>query len=405
MLPDNYTRVLATRGVRLPMAGATIGRLPFAGGALATLLLVQGSTGSFADAGLVNAAYSIAVAVGLPLQGRIIDRVGQTKVFATATGVSSAALAVLVILAQSDSGVASMAAASAVAGICVPPIGTSIRTLISDLVRDPLVRQSAFALDAVMVEVAFIVGPLVTALVVSLASAAAAVLVNVALAVLGSSLFASSRASRAWRGVPHGLGLAGALRSVGVLVIMGTALGVGLAVGAIELGITAFAADHDARELAGALIAAQAAGSLLAGFAYGSHTWRGSPARRLVLLATGLALTIVPLLLVPSLPVAFPLMLLSGLALAPTVSVIYTLLDVIAPPGTATEATGWMLTAFVGGASIGTGVAGAAVNASGPHAGLAVGLGGAVLALVAAMAGRGILHDSADLVPGTEPAA
>src|SRR5215216_780302 len=128
MLPDTYTRVLAIKGIRLPFAGATIGRLPFAAGALATLLLAQGSTGSFADAGLVNAAYSIAVAIGLPLQGRIVDRVGQTRVFVTVTAISSAALTVLVILAQSGSSVVAMAAASAVAGAAVPPIGTSIRT-------------------------------------------------------------------------------------------------------------------------------------------------------------------------------------------------------------------------------------------------------------------------------------
>jgi MFS family permease len=403
MVPETYRRVLATEGVRLPLTGATIGRLPFAAGALATLLLVQGSTGSFADAGLVNAAYSIAVAIGLPLQGRIIDRVGQTWVFVAVTAISSAAMSLLVVLAQSGSSVAAMAAASAVAGATVPPIGTSIRTLISDLVRDPLLRQSAFALDAVMVEVAFIVGPVVTAVVVGLASPAAAVLVNVVLAVLGSTLFAASRASRAWRGVPHDLGLVGPLRSTGVLVIMGTGLGVGIAVGAIELGMTAFAADHDARELAGVLISAQAAGSLLAGLTYGSRTWRGSPARRLSLFTAGMVLTMVPLLLVPSLAIAFPLMLLSGVALAPTVSVIYTLLDSIAPPGTATEATGWVLTAVVGGASIGTGVAGAAVNASGPHTGFAVALGGALVALTAALIGRRSLYASSELLPEAQP--
>src|SRR4029450_10999204 len=89
-----------------------------------------------------------------------------------------------------------------------------------------------------------------------------------------------------------------------------------------------------------------------------------------------------------SLPSAFVLMLISGVALAPTVSVLYVLLDSVAPPGAATGATGWVLTAFVVGASAGTGLAGAAVSASGPHAGVAVGLAGAALAAVTSWFGR-----------------
>jgi predicted MFS family arabinose efflux permease len=81
-------------------------------------------------------------------------------------------------------------------------------------------------------------------------------------------------------------------------------------------------------------------------------------------------------------------MLISGVALAPTVSVLYTLLDSVAPRGTATEATGWVLTAFVVGVSAGTGLAGAAVAASGPHAGIAVGVAGAALAACVAWLGR-----------------
>jgi hypothetical protein len=380
MIPGTYKRVLAIRPVRLPLTGATIGRLPFAGQTLAVLLLVQGATGSFADAGLVNACYSIGAAAGLPTQGRIVDRIGQTRVIATATAINAAALLGLVLLAEDGAPLAAMCAAAVCAGVAVPPIGTSIRTLWSELVPDPVLRQSAFALDAVTVEVAFIIGPLLAALVIGIASPAAGVLVNVALSIIGSSLFALSRASRSWRGEPHGLGLMGPLRSGGVLTLMGVGFGIGAGVGAVELGMTALAAGRGVRELGGALVATQAAGSLIGGLFYGSRTWHGPGARRLGILSAALALTTVPLVVTPSLEVAFPLALLSGVTLAPTISVLYLLLDIVAPTGTATEATGWVLTAFVSGASAGAALAGAAVNASDPHAGLAVGLAGTVFA-------------------------
>jgi len=395
MIPSAYKRVLSIAPTRQPLLGATIGRLPFAAGALAMVLLVQGATGSFAEAGLVNACYSLGAAVGLPAQGRIVDRVGQTSVISAAAVVNSLALVALVALAEGDAAVGPMAAAAAIAGLTVPPLGTCIRTLWSELVPDYALRQSAFALDAVTVEVAFIAGPLLIALVIGLASPAAGVLTNVGLSVLGSAVFVASRASREWRGEAHDLGIAGPLRSVGILILMSTSLGIGVAVAAIELGMTALATEHDARALAGALIAAQAAGSLVGGLGYGSRSWGPDAGRRLMLFALIMAVTTLPLLFASSLPSAFVLMLISGVALAPTVSVLYTLLDSAAPRGTATEATGWVLTAFVVGVSAGTGLAGAAVAASGPHAGIAVGVAGAALTVGVAWLGRGRLEGRA----------
>jgi MFS family permease len=388
MIPSAYKRVLSIRGVRLPLLGATIGRLPFAAAALANLLLVQGATGSFADAGLVTAFYAAGEALGLPLLGRLVDRIGQTRVIVAASAVHTAAMVTLVLLADSDATVAAMAAVATVAGFAIPPLGTMLRTLWSELVADPGLRQSAFALDAVTVEVAFITGPLLVALVIGIASPSAAVLTNLGLNLLGATLFAVSRASRAWRGEPREPGRVGPLRSAGVLILMSASLGIGVAVAAIELGMIALATDHDARALAGALIAAQAAGSLVGGLAYGSRVWRGEAGRRLALLALVLTMTIFPLLLASSLVSAFPLMVISGVALAPAVSVLYTLLDSVAPRGTATEATGWVLTAFVVGASAGTGLAGAAVAASGPDAGIAIAVAGAALAAAASWLGQ-----------------
>jgi MFS family permease len=404
MIPSAYKRILAIRPVRLPLTGATVGRLPFAGQSLSLLLLVQGATGSFADAGLVNACYSIGAAAGLPTQGRIVDRIGQTRVIAAATAINALALIGLVLLAEGGGTVPAMCAAAVCAGFAIPPLGVSIRTLWSKLVADPDLRQSAFALDAVTVEVAFIVGPLLAALVIGIASPAAGVLMNVALSILGSALFALSRASRSWRGQPHGLGLMGPLRSGGVLTLMGVAFGIGTGVGAVELGMTAVAADQGLRELGGALLATQAAGSLVGGLVYGSRTWRMPGARRLGLLSVALAITTAPLVVTPSLAATFPLALLSGFTLAPTVSVLYVLLDSVAPNGTATEATGWVLTAFVSGASAGAGLAGAAVHASGPHAGLAVGLAGTIFAASVAWLARGALRARVGAEAAPEPA-
>jgi hypothetical protein len=102
-----------------------------------------------------------------------------------------------------------------------------------------------------------------------------------------------------------------------------------------------------------------------------------------------------PLIAVPSIGAAFPLMALSGLALAPAISLVYLLLDSLAPTGTAAEATGWVLTAIVGGAAVGNALAGVAVTESSPHAGLTVAFAGGLVTLAASWIGRHSLEPPA----------
>ncbi len=60
---------------------------------------------------------------------------------------------------------------------------------------------------------------------------------------------------------------------------------VGFALGATEVTMTAFAADHGSRAAAGALMAAWAAGSGVGGLAYGGREHTSAPGPRWVRLA------------------------------------------------------------------------------------------------------------------------
>jgi Major Facilitator Superfamily len=400
MFPETYRRVLGARGVAAPLAGVTIGRLSIAAQPLSTILLVKASTGSFAAAGLVEACYAIACAISLPIQGRVIDRIGQTRVIVVVTLVNAAGLGLLVPLALSDAPLVAMAAVATAAGLGTPPLGAAMRSLWTRLVPDPDLRQAAFALDAVAIDAAFIVGPTIAAGLIAFASPSASLLFCVALALIGSAVFAASEASREWRGAPAHQRGGSPLRSPGVLVLMGAALGVGTAVGATEIAITAFASEHGAAELGGTLVAIQAVGSVVGGLWFGARQWRMAAGDRLPAAALVFALCLAPLVAVPSLPAAFPLMALSGLALAPTISVIYLLLDSMAPTGTAVEATGWVLMAIVSGAALGNGAAGVAVTEANPHAGLAVALAGGLITVGSTWLGRESLRaEVGSLVP------
>ncbi len=371
MTASPYMRILGTRAARLPILATSIDRLPIAGMSLSVILLVRGETGSFAIAGVVEAAFAVATAASLPMQGRLVDRLGQTRVLSVALGLNPIALIALVLAARSGAGPASLATIAAVCGATVPATGSCMRALWSTLFPDPGLRQAAYAIDAVLLEVAFIVGPLVTATLIAVGSPMVAVLANAAFAGLGTLLFVVSRASRSWRGHRGPASWAGPLRSRGILGLLSVELAFGVALGAMEISITAFATQHGSASLAGVLIAVQAAASLAGGLWYGSRRHAGGPADRYARLCLLLALGLSTLLLATSPLEALPLMALSGFALAPAGTVLFGLVDDLAPPGTVTEAFTWMITSVAGGVAVGTAIGGALVTGGHPHRGFA----------------------------------
>jgi len=384
MIGDRYRRILAIRDARQPVLGTAIDRIPIAAISLATILLVRGETGSFAIAGFVAAAFAIANAVSLPIQGRLVDRLGQTRVLSVALVLNPIALIGLVLAAGAGAGPPELAAIGALSGATVPATGSCMRALWSTLIPDASLRQSAYALDAVSLEVAFIAGPLLTAALVAIGSPTIAVLANAAFAAGGTLIFVASRASRSWRGHSIPAGWAGPLRSRGIVVLLFVELAFGAALGAMEISITAFATEEGSSSLSGVLIAVQAAASLAAGLWYGSRHHAAPAADRYPRICFLMALGFVPLLFTTSIVEALPLMAISGFAFAPAGTVLYTLVDELAPPGTATEAFTWMITAIAGGVAAGAAVGGALVTGGHPHRGFAATVAAAVVACVVA---------------------
>ena len=137
------------------------------------------------------------------------------------------ALVALVAAAQGGAPPLPLAILGALCGATEPALSSCMRTLWADLVPDSSLLLSAYALDAVLFEVGFIVGPLLTALLVAVASPAVAVLANAAYTFTGALIFALSRASRSWRSRPAIRGWVGPLSSPGIVVLMLTELGSG----------------------------------------------------------------------------------------------------------------------------------------------------------------------------------
>ncbi|OAR27110.1 MFS transporter [Streptomyces sp. ERV7] len=384
-----YLEILRTRHAARLLVGTLTGRLPNATAAIAVVLFVRAEGGSYSLAGALTAVYGLATAAGQPLLGRSVDLYGQPRVMLPASVASALGMAVLAFSGLDPVAVAYTA--MVVAGFCTPPLEGGLRALWPSVLTRQDQVHTAYAMDAIAQEVMFTVGPLLVTLGIALWSPATALVAINVLGVLGALSVVLSRPSRAWRSAPREAHWLGALRSTGLLALLGAFFFVGLALGAIIVAASAYADDHGRDAIYGWLMAANGLGALLGGLVYGARQWAGAPEKRLVSLVALLAVGYLPLMLVPGVVPMAGLAVVSGLFLAPCIACAFIVVDRHAPRGTVTEAFSWLVTAFGVGTALGTAVAGPAVELGGSAAGFAVAGGGGAAALVVLLATRGVL--------------
>jgi len=342
-----------------------IGRLPIGISGLAILLYVQDVTGTFAAAGICAGALALGSAAGAPFQGRLVDWRGERALLPLAFA-HAGGLVLVWVLGAEGAGTAVLACAAFGAGLAFPPVASVLRArwplLLAD---DPALIPAAYALDSVLLEIVFVTGPLFTTLTVATVGAQYALTLSAACVLIGTAMFLAGLRGHTRPDGPEAgtrrFGL-GALAAPGIRTIVFASLPVGFAFGTIEVVIPAFSADHDARELAGVLLAVWSCASGVSGLLYGARPMRGRLTDVHLRLAFALPLALAGLLVAVSPLTMALLVVIAGLPIAPLIASRNQLVERVAPRGTATEAFTWPLTALVAGVSIGAAVSGALVE-------------------------------------------
>lgn len=396
-----YSSLLRPVGAQRLLFTALLGRLPVGIFSLAIVLVVRRQTGSFAQAGAATAAFAIGAGLVAPLQGRLVDRLSQPRVLVPSALINAAALGGLVAAAESGSPTWVLAVLAAVGGAAVPPLSACMRsqwaTLFAD---DPNTRETAYSLETIITELVFIMGPALTTMLVALTSSTGALLTAVALSLIGTIGFATAGLSRSWRGEIAPRTAAGALGAPGMRTLVLAIVPTGIAFGALEVAMPAFAASQGQRPaLAGLLLSAMALGSVAGGLWYGGRNWKRPVVTRFLTLEATFTLGLVPLLLMPDSMLAMGLLMgVAGLALAPSAAAGFLLIDQIAPAGTATEAYTWVVTANVSGSAIGAGLSGLIVHHGDIRTALALAVAGPAVGTVIAVSRRRKLGQPAERV-------
>lgn len=375
---------------RLILSGL-LARMPMGMVPLSLLLVIRESGAGFAVAGAVSGSYFVAAAIGAPIAGRLVDRRGSSRILLLRAVAVPALLLGVAALALAEASVLAIAASAALAGALLPPVGSSLRSLWPRLLAGREMLQSAYALEASLQEIVFVVGPALVALLAAVSSPVVSLAVAALACGVGTTIFALTPAVRAWRPEEerHATSVFGALESPGVRTVILFATCCGLAFGGTEVGMPAFAELHGSVELGGIPLALFAGGSLVGGLVAGTRTV-GHPLRLLRLSAALLVVGLVLPLLATSLPLLAVLAFFAGLPIAPAFTAIFGLVDHVAKRGTAAESFAWIGTAIGTGIAVGTAVGGALVDHSGPRASFAFGVGGALLAATLAARGPGL---------------
>jgi MFS family permease len=354
-----YAAFLRLPDVARLLAMAIVARMPLGTVTLALLLHVRALTGSFAAAGAAVGAYLGTSAAVAPIIGRWIDRRGVRRALIVTGVACPAALFVLWIAGLRRLSTTEIAVVAAIAGAFAPPITVLTRTMWRYRFSDAEARRTAFALDAVLIELAFTAGPGLIALLLAMGSPVVAFGAAWLFTTIAVPLFLASPALRYWRHDPHAeRHLLGPLTEKRLLGVFGTTFLLTMSLGLLEISYPGFAATAGNVALAGVLLAINSAGSAIGGLLYGGLHIMHPPERQLRSL---LAIIAVPIALHAVISSAAWLGLaafVAGLCIAPALTIVTLLVSSYAPARYATEAFTWSATCIVSGIGAGNALGG-----------------------------------------------
>lgn len=383
-----------------------VARLPISMVGLGIVLLAEHQTGSYGFAGSVSAVALVANACFAIVQGRLIDRLGQSRVLPVVISVWGVGLALAMGSLEWDWPRWTTYAFAALAGASLPSVGSCVRARWSHHLADrPERLHTAFSYEAVGDETVFLFGPIAVTLLATGVHPAAGLWTALACGLAGTYAFASQRGTEP---PAHPRSSSDAARppmpwsAIAPLTLVAAALGI--VFGAAEVVTVAFADEQGHQSLAGVLLGVWAFGSLVAGVASGAISWRRGPRERLRIGALGIVVAALPLALVPTIPVMALVLLLGGLAISPTLIATMSLAEQVLPPARLTEGMAFIQTGLAVGLAPGAAVAGVVIDHAGASPAYLVCLVGGMLTLIGALLTR-VAADPDSVRPHEHPAA
>lgn len=375
-----YADVLRAPGTVPLYFAAFLARIPMMAVPLVlTLLVVEGLGRSYGEAGIVAAIETVGAGLGAPWRGRLIDRLGVRRAL-----IPSMLVLLVVYPLAAAATYAWLLPLAFVAGLFLAPVHSIVRVSLSTNLPASH-HRSAFALDSVMAEASFIIGPAAAGVLVVKASPQIALIAVAVTVGLGLSILwwlDPPTRSADHVATPHEPGFGWVTRDLAFLFLVSG--GAMVALMATDLGIIAVLRELDAVGLVGVVYLGWGLSSLVGGLVYGAR--QASIRPTYLLLAMGLLTIPVGIAHTPwTLALAA---IPAGLLCAPIMTACSEFIARLTDETRRGEAMGWQASAFTAGGALGAPLIGTAIDRWGAAAGFAVGGGIAVVIALVSLGGQ-----------------
>ncbi len=401
-----YVDVLRLPGALAFSAAGLLARMPISMEGLGIVLLVSATTGSYGLAGGLAATFQVAASLLGPLGSRLADRYGQDKVVPVQAIVGGSGVLLFVLAVARGWQTSALVLIAAVAGAFQPNTGALVRARWAGLLSGTERLRTAFALESVLDELIFVIGPPVATLLATAVAPSAALVLSATLLIVGSFLLAVQRATQPPPSRHDDEPRPGsAIRLPGVVIVALVFILLGGVFGAMEVTTVAFAQRSGAPGVAGLLLAGAAFGSLLGGLVFGTRHVATPLPRQFAVALSVMGLSMLPLPFIGSTALLGIVLFVGGFMVAPSLIIGATLVENTVPGRQLTEAMAWTTTGIALGLALSASLAGVAIDHIGTSAGYAIMATSGVLAAAVAIATRGWLSSvwHAEQDPGALP--
>ncbi|WEV64954.1 MFS transporter [Bifidobacterium sp. ESL0732] len=365
-------------------------------------------------AGTMSAVYILAVAAVTPLYARLFDRFGQHKIGWAALGLSVVFMLVFALAAWARVSIPVLFVLAILMGCTQFSFGALVRTRWAYALRDPKdadLLDTAYALEAGIDEMVFILGPILAAFLATSVSPVSQLFVPTIACAIGGSVFFSLKdtqppvietvsvvaasptdkdvkaasenlgGTQGYRLDEDGVSLhqlhthAGKPKSVllyaGIIPLLVVFVVFNMSFNEFDVSVTAMMKAIGREQLLGLQLAMFAVGSCIGAFIFGSKKPKGSNWQHMVVFLTLLTFGYVFCrLAMDNLILLGIASVLSGLCVSPLFATGNLIVKDIVPPSSLTEGLSWVTTAGSVGTSFGSSLAGMVLDVSSPHVGL-----------------------------------
>jgi len=368
--------------MRKPHALATlgygaIGRLPLAMNPVAIVLLISATTDSYAYAGLASGSYTLASALIGPRIGRLADLHGSRKVLIPITLVHILSMCALIKFSSSSIFLILLFAASS--GASLANIGSFTRTRWGRSLSDNKELNSALSIESVLDEFSFVAGPACAGLLFAKFGPKFALIAGLLFLFIGASGLSLTSNKNDFSKNPeehkHGL-----LKIVLVKPLLISLVALGCIFGGNTIAVLAVAKEAGFESQGGLLMAIYSLGSLIAGTLYGLKHWKSSNSYRYALALFFMTIATFAPAIIHIYSVLPFLLMISGVAISPTLIAANALLKDIVPNERLNEAFAFLGGAISIGITLGSAISGTFVSITGAWNGFYFVSGCAVIA-------------------------